>query len=310
VTVDPRPRSPEGVISTESTGPREPCPCGSGKRFKACHGKPGGAAAAFVARPFAGLPGECDWVALREVVPSAVAPLRLRDGRTATLATVLPVAWAALRRADGGSFVALQTTARSGDVSRDIAWALEQVLAAEPGTPIVATGLPGEGARLQDLLDDSPLAVDVRTGFEFWVDGVEDPTGEIAASLERANAAAVPTERLAGVEAAYWCQIRETSHLRWVLHLPEEEFFDAAARLHVAGSLDLGAGTRFVGTFRAHGLVVPVWDLVPGTDAAATEPLAAALLQRLEEARTSTGPLDSDQRRARAGLVSRQLTLR
>ena len=34
-----RPAPPEGEV-----GPRQPCPCGSGKRYKACHGAPGGAA--------------------------------------------------------------------------------------------------------------------------------------------------------------------------------------------------------------------------------------------------------------------------
>ena len=48
-------------------GPREPCPCGSGKRYKACHGSAGGA---YVARPFEGLSGERDLVAMREFVPS------------------------------------------------------------------------------------------------------------------------------------------------------------------------------------------------------------------------------------------------
>ena len=46
-------------------GPRQPCPCGSGKRYKACHGAPGGAQL-FVKRPFEGLPSECDIVALRD----------------------------------------------------------------------------------------------------------------------------------------------------------------------------------------------------------------------------------------------------
>lgn len=263
-----------------------------------------------MARPFEGLPGECDWVALREVVPAATAPLTLRDGRTATLVTVLPAAWAGLHRADGSVFVAVQTTARSADVSRDIAWALLAALDGEPGHPVIGTGLPGEGPRLQDVLVETPLAVDVRPGFDFWVDGVDDPTGEIAASLERANASAVPTQRLTSVEAAYWCQIRDTTHLRWVLPIPEEEYFDAAARLHVAGSLDLGEGTRYIGAFRAHGLVVPVWDLAPGTTAEQTEQPAAALKARLEEARQQSGPLSSAERGARAGLVSRQITLR
>jgi hypothetical protein len=263
-----------------------------------------------VARPFADLPSECDWVALREVVPAAVAPLRLRDGRSATLTTVLPAAWAGLKRSDGTSLLAVQTAARSGDVSRDLAWALLATLDAEPGSPVVATGLPGEGPRLQDLLEPTPLAVDVRTGFDFWVEGVEDTTGAVAESLERANASVVPTERLTTVEAAYWCRIRESTHLRWVLPYREDDFFDAAARLQVRDALSLGAGTRFVGTFRAHGVVIPVWDLVPGTSAAEIEQPAAELLARLTAAGAESAPLGDDERRARAGLVSRQLTLR
>ncbi|HWJ10511.1 MAG TPA: SEC-C metal-binding domain-containing protein, partial [Nocardioides sp.] len=42
-------------------GPRQPCPCGSGKRYKACHGAPGGGDV-FVKRPFEGLASECDIV--------------------------------------------------------------------------------------------------------------------------------------------------------------------------------------------------------------------------------------------------------
>ncbi|MGA8845561.1 MAG: SEC-C metal-binding domain-containing protein, partial [Nocardioides sp.] len=51
-----------------AVGPRQPCPCGSGKRYKACHGGAGGGAGAFIARPFEGLAGECDLIALRELV--------------------------------------------------------------------------------------------------------------------------------------------------------------------------------------------------------------------------------------------------
>ncbi|WP_031111870.1 DUF5926 family protein, partial [Streptomyces sp. NRRL S-146] len=53
-------------------GPRNPCPCGRGRRYKACHGRAAShAATELVHRPFEGLPGECDWVALRELVPAA-----------------------------------------------------------------------------------------------------------------------------------------------------------------------------------------------------------------------------------------------
>src|SRR5699024_10263976 len=60
-------------LAEGEVGPRQPCPCGSGKRYKACHGAAGNAPAPFVSRPFEGLPSECDVVALRELVPAATA---------------------------------------------------------------------------------------------------------------------------------------------------------------------------------------------------------------------------------------------
>ena len=62
------------ALGPGEVGPRQPCPCGSGRRYKACHGAEGGAAAVFVGRPFEGLPSECDIVAMRELVPAATAP--------------------------------------------------------------------------------------------------------------------------------------------------------------------------------------------------------------------------------------------
>lgn len=293
-------------------GAREPCPCGSGRRYKACHGRAGVTAAeAFVARPFEGLPSECDWVALREIVPAATAELTLRDGRTAMLATVLPMAWPGLVRQDGAVFVGLQVPGGSGDASRDVAHALELALAAEPGTPIAPSGLPGAGHRLQDLLDlATPLTVTVHPGFDFWIDGVEERTPDVVASMERANEAVVPTVRLTSVEAAYWCEIRGRVHLRWVVPHDEEALLDALARLHAADADTLGGGTRYVGSFRAHGLAVPVWDLAPGTTAEAVEEPVDALSRRLDDALADSTPLGDAARRARAGLASRQLTLR
>ena len=86
-----------------------------------------------VHRPFEGLAGETDWVALREVVPAATAPLRLRDGgdRTVTLSTLLPLAWPALVRSDGTVLLGLQVQSRSGDVSRDLAAARVDVTGGE-----------------------------------------------------------------------------------------------------------------------------------------------------------------------------------
>jgi hypothetical protein len=312
-------------------GQREPCPCGSGRRYKACHGRAREAAPAeHVTRPFAGLPGEVDWVAMREIVPAATATLRLRadaglptsdDAAAAsaasgpvqvTVATVLPMAWPAMRRADGTIFLGLQSSGGgSGDPSRDVGGALALAAAADPGTPV--TSVPGEthGPRLQDVVDsDAPFEVTVHSGFDFWVEGVDQLAPDVQASLERANSSVVPTARLTGVEGAYWAQVGERLHLRWVLPQDEDTLLDAIARLHAAGASGLGDGTRYIGAFRAHGLLVPVWDLAPGTSSDDVEEPAQAFAARLGEALAVTTTLTYDERRARAGVVSRQLTLR
>jgi hypothetical protein len=264
----------------------------------------------FVARPFEGLPDEVEWVALREIVPAATARVTLAAGGTATVATVLPLSWPGLVRSDGEVMVGLQVAARSGDVSRDLAAVLVEALAAEAGTPIGSAGPPGPGPRLQDLLVPEPLAVDVRGGFSFWLDGGEDPDPEVAASLERADAAAVPTVRLEAAPAAYWCRMAERAHLRWVLPTGEDAALDALSRLYAEDALTLGEGTRYVGAFRAHGLLVPVWDLPVGADAATWEEPVAALAARLDAALADGTPLDASERRVRETLKSRQVTIR
>jgi hypothetical protein len=306
----PSPRGASGPVPV--VGAREPCPCGSGKRYKACHGRSGGDDRRIVTRPFEGRRDETDWVALREIVPAATSPLRLRDDpdRPVVLSTVLPLAWPALVRRDGTVFLGLQVQSRSADVSRDLAAALELALETRPGSPVVPTGLPGAGPRLQDLLADDPLDITLHDGFAYWVEGAPDPDGEIAASMERANASVVPTERLAQVTSAYWCRLRERTHLRWVLPEPEDELLDAMARVAAGPGLALGPDTRYVGSFRAHGLLVPVWDLPLDREPAALEEPAAALRTLLDAELAAPRALTAEERRARAGLMSRQLTLR
>ena len=294
-------------------GMREPCPCGSGRRYKACHGK--SATAVFVgpARPFEGLASECDIVAMREIVPAASARLALvgeHAERVVTLVTVLPMAWPALVRADGSILLGMQTNVGSGDASRDLADALLGALEAEPGEPVALGRVTTESPRLQDLVDPSvPLDIAVHDTFEFWVDGGEI-TDEVRASLERANSYAHPTVKLESVPSAYWTQMGEKEHLRWVMPHGEETLLNALARLHAAGEDGIGEGTRFVGMFRTQGLVCPVWDLPLGTGAAAIEEPAKEFGARLEAALADTSPLTSEQRRARAGLTTRQVTLR
>jgi hypothetical protein len=297
-------------------GAREPCPCGSGRRYKACHGRAAAQAVTdLVQRPFEGLPGECDWVALRELVPAATVRLALQGGLTGevppvTLATVLPMAWPALRRDNGAVLLGLQNNTASGDISRDLADVLRRALRAEPGSPVAAERVPADGPRLQDLLDpDAPFTPTVHDGFEFWLENAENSTPEVAASLERANQAAIPTARLSGVDAAYWCETPERNHLRWVMPHPEEKLLDALARLHAAGASSLGEETRLVGSFRAHGLLVPVWDLPRTVGADDVEKPAAAFAERLAEALGTDAPLTPEERRARSGLAHRQVTL-
>ncbi|MGW6138985.1 DUF5926 family protein [Streptomyces sp. NPDC055144] len=297
-------------------GAREPCPCGSGRRYKACHGRAAAhAVTELVQRPFEGLVGEGDWIALRELVPAATVRLTLKESLpdgvpSVTLATVLPMAWPALRRDDGSVLLGLQNDTSSGDLSRDLADTLQRALTAEPGTPMQARRAPADGPRLQDLLDPAaPFEPVVHTGFEFWVPDSENASPEVAASLERANAAAIPTVKLSGVDGAYWCETPDKNHLRWVMPHPEEQLLDALARLHAAGTSSLGEGTRLVGSFRAHGLTVPVWDLPTGVSAEDVEKPAAEFAERLATALASEAPLTVDERKARGGLTNRQVTL-
>lgn len=300
-------------------GRREPCPCGSGRRYKDCHGAAVAVAAAPapVARPFAGLPGECDWVALREIVPAATARVRTtaaHGGRDATVVTVLPMAWSGMHRTDGEVFVALQTAMASRpDPGRDVAASLLAAFAAEPGSTVTPDDAPGDVPPLVDLLDlDVPFVVEVHEGFDFWLESAAAAAAgqEVRDSLERANASVVPTRRLTSVDAAYWCRIGDRRHLRWVMPEDEDALLDAFARLHAAGTSGLVEGSRHVGDFRTDGLLVPVWDVPDDIEADDLEKPAAALYERLQEALAVDTPLTLDERRARAGLVSRQLTLR
>lgn len=295
--------------------PRQPCPCGSGRRYKHCHGRSQGPPSHYVARTFHGLPNECDWVALREIVPAATAPLALRDavsrGREVTICSLLPLALPAVVRDDGSVWLGLQVHANHGDVSRDLAHALELALSAEPGSRITLPGPPPEGPRMQDLVAaDTALAVTVHEGFDFWIADAADPDGQLAAALQTANDAASPTQRLASVAAAYWTRMGEREFVRWVLPYEEAALLDALARLHAAGDDLVVEPSRLLGTFRAHGLLTPVWEVPRGTGGDALEQPMTALSERLDAALADDSPLGSEQRSARNGLATRQLTLR
>ncbi len=288
------------------------------RRKKDAQGKTKVAPAPYTARPFAGLPGEPDWVAAYEILPAATATLTLTgegvpagSPQTATLATVLPMAWPALRRDDGSVLIASQSGSSSGDPSRDLAQALLSALEAEPGTPV--SRLPRTTAqtpRLQDLLDTTAdFDVTIHDGFDFWLDG-QEVTGEAAESLQRANETIVPTVALAGTPSAYWCKIGERTYIRHVLADDEDAATTALARLQAKGQAHLDEDRRLLGAFRAGGLLVPVWEVPADDEPTAHEGALADFASRYAAALAETDALTPEERRARDGLRSRQLTLR
>lgn len=269
----------------------------------------------FNPRPFEGLADETEWVALRELVPSATARVSLaapeHAERKLTIATVLPMAYPALVRRDGHILLGVQANGRSGDLSRDLGLVLEAALASEPGVYIDFSEVPREGSRLQDLLGDGgQLDMELHDTFEFWLEDDSPKSQEVTESLERANASILPTTRLTSAKSAYWCQASTKAHLRWVLPEEEPAALDALARLRAAGELTLGDQTRYAGAFRAHGLLVPVFDLPHDLPAESWEDQLSVLSKSYEQAAASSQPLDSAEKQARSVIAARQLTLR
>jgi Family of unknown function (DUF5926) len=270
----------------------------------------------YVARPFEDLVDECEWIALRELVPAASAPLTLAPklieeygSHQVILSTVLPMAWPAMTKPDGRVFIGLQRHVQSGDPSRDVAAALVCALGTPPGETVSVPGVPGPGPRLPDVLADHLLDITLHDGFDYWIDDQARDDAEVRASLERANASVYPTVRMSAARAAYWCEVPDRAHVRWVLPYDEEPALNAMARLAAADSLRLGEQTKFAGMFRALGRLVPVWDLPKEAPATQWEDPLAAFQKRLTEA-LDGGELTPSERRARQGLIGRQITLR
>ncbi|MEE3852286.1 DUF5926 family protein [Gordonia sp. LSe1-13] len=270
-------------------------------------------------RPFAGLAAECDLVAMRAFLASATVDLgvgTLKQGadRGVVLASILPGAVRALvRSTDDGpqGIVALQTEVDPDDVEREIADAIVWSTRAEPDADYVRSDDP---PALVDVIDpDSTLDVVVHDDFAWWFPPGADVPAEFADMLEQAKDSIMPSARLSaksGIGAPWWVDAGERAHLRWVRPEPEDEVMNALARLHAAGRLTLGEGSRFAGSFRTHGLLVPVFDLDNELHHQEWQAGLDQFDDWLSEALAVDGDLTTAEVRSRDGIRGRQVTLR
>ena len=267
-------------------------------------------------RPFAGLAAEADLVAMQEFVPSAVAEVTV-NGEPVKIVTVLPGAGAALRRdeADGGErFVALQVQSHSQNPGRDLAYALQWVLSAEPGETLQSTIADGTQPEISSLLDTGAgLNITAYQDFSWWFPEGATVPAEVQQALRQANDAVLPSRQVGSdlPGAIWWVNPGGgKAHIRWVRTEDNEaQILSALARIAARGELNLGEGTKFAGAFRTHGLVVPVWDLDPSVDAASYEDALAALDKAITAEYANDAQLTADERKQLDNIKSRQVTI-
>lgn len=269
----------------------------------------------FVDRPYEGLKAEKELVAMREIIPAATLSARTTAeyGKEEILfATLLPDGYPAMVRKDGQILVGLQTRSNSGDLSHDAGAAIIAALQykEDGGEGVVDIDVREPSPRLQDVLDgDSFADMELRSSFDYWFAPDQDLDDQTKNALKQTSEEIIPTEAVPGVEGMFWAQMN-ANFVRYVTDIDESKLFTALARLHAAGKANLGEGTRFVGAFRAAGIAIPVFELSEGQSAADVATAAATLVKGVEDALTIDEPLTHDERRARQGLVSRQVTIR
>lgn len=267
---------------------------------------------AATSRPFEGLAAECDIVALRQFVPSATAPLAVTgNSRDVRLATVLPGAAFGLVReeADGVvGYAALQTSIRPLDPGAALAGSARFAADAEAGQPLTEER---DGALLEVLDPAATLDITVHKDFDWWLaEGTDAQTRQL---VEHANSLITPAARLDlgadGTGAPWWADTGSKAHLRWVHPAPEDELMAALARVHADGGLTLGEGSKFAGSFRADGLLIPVFDLDRESHPDEWVPGTVELAKRLDDALADDSELTAAQRRSRDGLRGRQVSI-
>ncbi|WKD60218.1 hypothetical protein CCICO_00800 [Corynebacterium ciconiae DSM 44920] len=268
-------------------------------------------------RPFEGLAAEPQLVALQEFIPSAYAKVEVAGSeREVYICTVLPGAVAALVRdneAGGEAFVAMQTQHRTKTQGKDLAYALNWAISAAPGSTLAPGHQDGSQPALTELLSaDSELDVQAFDTFDWWVPEGQTSDEQTGRMLQMANDTIIPSQQVhASVPGAlWWVDPGEKAHIRWVRQDDEDKLLAALARIGAAGKLHLGEDTKFAGTFRTHGLVVPVFDLDPTITAQEFVPAIEELNAVIEAELNNDAQLTAEERKALNNIKSRQLTIR
>ncbi len=269
-------------------------------------------------RPYADFAMEADLIALQEFVPSAFVEIAVKGSdRRVLLATVLPGAVAAVTReaADGAveALVALQSQRRGDNPNRDLAYALQWAVQAPAASTLEVGIADGSEPALKDLLDPATQAeIVVAQDFAWWVAPEQLENPQVAAMLQRANESILPSDRVAAdvTGAAWWINPGEKAHIRWVRPEAEEQLLPALARVHAAGDLHLGEGSKFAGVFRTHGVLVPVWDLDASRSHDAWADGLVALEAKLAAALQVDAALSADEQKSRQTIISREVTIR
>ncbi|MGO1944724.1 MAG: DUF5926 family protein [Ancrocorticia sp.] len=264
----------------------------------------------FVERPFEDLAPEAELVAMREILPLATLEATVsaeHGGEALTLTTILPGMASAIRREDGLLLVAVQTVMSSGDASLDIATSILKGLELKPGSSLEISEQPEPGPRLQDVIASFGEFTMYQQP-DFWMTPEEAAKPDNQQALADSREQLVPTRAIAGVPGAYWCRMSH-EFVRYVRPESRDAVLDALARMRTAGTASFDE-SRFIGAFRAQGLLIPVWQLQAGSEADELEKPMAKFAEAFDAAIASTEPLTADEKRARAGIVSRQVTLR